>query len=203
MKMTGGPVVPHEGTWIEIHNRTEENRSESVVPHEGTWIEIWSRYIHTMPADRRSPRGNVDWNKKRLVVTERSGYVVPHEGTWIEIEKTERSIHTARGRSPRGNVDWNVWVVLIVHDRHGRSPRGNVDWNKDWRRKDTNRAKSFPTRERGLKCHVSWPDGERWLSFPTRERGLKFMVTGHICQCTSRSPRGNVDWNLLWWPEIF
>ena len=151
---------------------------------------------------RRSPRGNVDWNIRWLhwLLADFSSFPTRERGLKCSLPYCFPAL---RRRSPRGNVDWNVWVVLIVHDRHGRSPRGNVDWNKDWRRKDTNRAKSFPTRERGLKCHVSWPDGERWLSFPTRERGLKFMVTGHICQCTSRSPRGNVDWNLLWWPEIF
>ena len=34
------PVVPLEGTWIEIHHQRCLLLSLSVVPLEGTWIEI-------------------------------------------------------------------------------------------------------------------------------------------------------------------
>ena len=33
-------VVPHAGTWIEIHYRAACYLSDRVVPHAGTWIEI-------------------------------------------------------------------------------------------------------------------------------------------------------------------
>ncbi len=33
-------VVPHVGTWIEMHWKWIECGIPSVVPHVGTWIEI-------------------------------------------------------------------------------------------------------------------------------------------------------------------
>ena len=74
-------VVPHAGTWIEIHLLivfvgiissfpTRERGlkllpkgslflSHKVVPHAGTWIEIVQQYTNRN-ASCRSPRGNVD-----------------------------------------------------------------------------------------------------------------------------------------------
>ena len=33
-------VVPHAGTWIEMHMVSPLLSGTSVVPHAGTWIEI-------------------------------------------------------------------------------------------------------------------------------------------------------------------
>ena len=237
MSHSGSPVVPHEGTWIEMEMQKTSGSLCVVVPHEGTWIEIpvcsrctWlllsfptrerglkclNRFIFRLIL-RRSPRGNVDWNKE-------FSDTLPGNGC----------------RSPRGNVDWNYnadsnfWIYVC------RSPRGNVDWNLYIRRADTPTTQSFPTRERGLKlplkiCRrhlkvvvphegtwieisghthnyastLSFPTRERGLkwdypidcirlepSFPTRERGLKLLMCKHIVMLSSRSPRGNVDWN--------
>ncbi len=74
-------VVPHEGTWIEISNRTVRALTYLVVPHEGTWIEI-------LPLGKNRPRMAV----------------VPHEGTWIEMQthiwtdESERSSFPTRER---------------------------------------------------------------------------------------------------------
>ena len=52
---------------------------------------------------------------------------------------------------------------------------------------------SFPTRERGLKCHDTKKSPDNTSSFPTRERGLKYYEVGRSTKKCSRSPRGNVD----------
>ena len=84
VRLTSLPVVPHEGTWIEIiinlcallHNTSFPTRERGlkfycdinttsaryVVPHEGTWIEIIINLCALL-----------------------HNTVVPHEGTWIEM----------------------------------------------------------------------------------------------------------------------
>ena len=55
-------VVPHAGTWIEIHQTDCIDHIGCVVPHAGTWIEIgWEKELYE------------------------KNNVVPHAGTWIEI----------------------------------------------------------------------------------------------------------------------
>ena len=55
-------VVPFAGTWIEIKNTASCTRCCYVVPFAGTWIEInWYRQ-RIYWRNRRSLRGNVDWN---------------------------------------------------------------------------------------------------------------------------------------------
>ena len=143
-------VVPHAGTWIEIWNRSFQDQVRAVVPHAGTWIEMYPpttahKHIKSFPTrerglklhvywrtgkscNRRSPRGNVDWNPPEL---ERALdlYVVPHAGTWIEISFHIPGLHRLLRRSPRGNVDWNQTKMAAASITTGRSPRGNVDWN--------------------------------------------------------------------------
>ena len=155
---------------IECHLRSG---GYFVVPHAGTWIEILNLPVQFLLNNRRSPRGNVDWNSTVSPSALPRG-VVPHAGTWIEILYSPSLKADPLCRSPRGNVDWNLtmylrsdllvvvphagtWIEifkvfsrLLSHVR--RSPRGNVDWNStSWLRSSATPA-SFPTRERGLKC---------------------------------------------------
>ena len=81
LSQTAGPVVPHEGTWIEICRASCSTGIKNVVPHEGTWIEITNvsvagadggsfptrerglKLVCAIPiflVSGRSPRGNVD-----------------------------------------------------------------------------------------------------------------------------------------------
>ena len=77
------PVVPHEGTWIEMAKKSLVLQPvRSVVPHEGTWIEI-----------------------KSYALCNAKSNVVPHEGTWIEIPMLVLQVTLYYSRSPRGNVD--------------------------------------------------------------------------------------------------
>ena len=41
------PVVPLEGTWIEIEAGLDVDKIASVVPLEGTWIEIKRQHVST------------------------------------------------------------------------------------------------------------------------------------------------------------
>ena len=75
-------VVPHAGTWIEINDYTNEEKTKLVVPHAGTWIEIIG-FIRKLPCFS----------------------VVPHAGTWIEIKGVFCNFRKPTSRSPRGNVD--------------------------------------------------------------------------------------------------
>ena len=45
---------------LKYRNRTYPCRLNPVVPHEGTWIEIFPVFRSRMPVICRSPRGNVD-----------------------------------------------------------------------------------------------------------------------------------------------
>ena len=78
-------VVPHAGTWIEMIHYVCAWEQVIVVPHAGTWIEIKKTGECISAMNRRSPRGNVDWNSCK---------------DW----KNAADVC----RSPRGNVDWNV-----------------------------------------------------------------------------------------------
>ena len=76
-------VVPHAGTWIEINS---DNYSESYVwsfPTRERGLKLFEDW-QSIPAECRSPRGNVDWNSINQNVP-----------IYIFC------------RSPRGNVDWN------------------------------------------------------------------------------------------------
>ena len=146
-------VVPHAGTWIEIYYwrdqhvpiwsfptrerglKYQHNVQPSpwyhVVPHAGTWIEIAINIVGSTRTNRRSPRGNVDWNLKRLKMPE-----------------------SLQCRSPRGNVDWNIIWCDWWDCKTRRSPRGNVDWNSSGCSWYNDTSVSFPTRERGLKWEL-------------------------------------------------
>ena len=68
------PVVPHAGTWIEMHRVHVFRIRRKVVPHAGTWIEILKENAIDCAFD-----------------------VVPHAGTWIEIE--DPAAHRCTGTS--------------------------------------------------------------------------------------------------------
>ena len=78
-------VVPHAGTWIEIFSRTQvvHNSLESF-PTRERGLKFLHLY-HCLYQNRRSPRGNVDWNYD-LEWSNQRKLVVPHAGTWIEID---------------------------------------------------------------------------------------------------------------------
>ena len=144
-------VVPHAGTWIEIQYLylliqsplssfptrerglkygTDHFRIKSVLsfPTRERGLKLHVYWRTGKSRNRRSPRGNVDWNPPEL---ERALdlYVVPHAGTWIEISFHIPGLHRLLRRSPRGNVDWNQTKMAAASITTGRSPRGNVDWN--------------------------------------------------------------------------
>ena len=91
----------------------------------------------------RSPRGNVDWN-------------------WRAVDFILSQI----GRSPRGNVDWNSFTSGLFLGLKRRSPRGNVDWNLKPYLCYKYIIPSFPTRERGLKLLMHWPERYRRMVVP-------------------------------------
>ena len=166
-------VVPHAGTWIEIVHRSGDRYWVLVVPHAGTWIEITRQMHKCWSCFRRSPRGNVDWNRIDLIYD------------FIQYS-----------RSPRGNVDWNIdngkdytaetmvvphagtWIEIdILHT--GSIDRLVVPHAGTWIEIQSCLFLcqfcnlSFPTRERGLKSDFYSPWAYQLVSFPTRERGLK------------------------------
>ena len=150
---------------------------------------------------RRSPCGNVDWNRTDIELKS-FNIVVPLAGTWIEIEEAGREKDLQSGRSPCGNVDWNNRKECEIYVFFCRSPCGNVDWNclmrlastisfcrspcgnVDWNsinlKSPTVVLPSFPLRERGLKLIASLAAFHLTLSFPLWERGLKQIRNLHL-----------------------
>ena len=103
---TGGGVVPHAGTWIEIYYWRDQHVPIWVVPHAGTWIEMSTtirdaRATESFPTRERGLKFIQPLDVLPFIV------VVPHAGTWIEIWKYWKFTSTRLCRSPRGNVDWN------------------------------------------------------------------------------------------------
>ena len=93
-------VVPHEGTWIEIICTVARSSSLPSFPTRERGLKFHQPNKLWMILCR-SPRGNVDWNKKQLL-----------------------SRSEDRSRSPRGNVDWNkiqggCLLVKIVVSHEG------------------------------------------------------------------------------------
>ena len=144
-------VVPHAGTWIEISLPSVPEWLSFVVPHAGTWIEIICREYNVNEEWRRSPRGNVDWNRWCHVDRCSCWLSFPTRERGLKLQYPCSGCKWLERRSPRGNVDWNCFTALVSRDRfvvpHAgtwieihtcyfhfplrrcRSPRGNVDWN--------------------------------------------------------------------------
>ena len=148
-KLDGPLVVPHAGTWIEIHIGKLLYSICAVVPHAGTWIEIVnkvenSRELSSFPTRERGLK--LLWR----CVRDRFTAVVPHAGTWIEILVTTMFAFATesfptRERGLKSKKESEISQVFL----------------------------SFPTRERGLKYLVNYSPASTIMSFPTRERGLK------------------------------
>ena len=208
-------VVPHEGTWIEINSHRMSDTCYPVVPHEGTWIEISAGFETVLPS--------ASFPTRERGLKLHIGYSISID--CLSFPTRERGLKSCHHewlpgfwrRSPRGNVDWNSDALKVALDDVSRSPRGNVDWNyylSGWClsymvvphegtwieipmiEQEGIINTSFPTRERGLKLLNFWQLWFKKLSFPTRERGLKYEMIRNKITCISRSPRGNVDWNL-------
>ena len=100
-------------------------------------------------------------------------------------------------RSPRGDVDWNRHTPVASHDRwESRSPRGDVDWNVCGCWIAFPLYRRSPQGGRGLKSVFILFGTVSGLSFPARGRGLKFLWSLQIHGRYSRSPQGDVDWNI-------
>ena len=130
---------------------------------------------------RRSPRGNVDWNIKSIHWVINTA-VVPHAGTWIEI-----SSHTPNNRilSSFPTRERGLKFVKQVNDQ---IPKCVVPHAGTW----------IEISSQGGLHSITW-------SFPTRERGLKYRIWWRIVTLRRRSPRGNVDWNIgkLWRANLY
>ena len=164
-------VVPHAGTWIEIQFSIQYDLENSSFPTRERGLKLKKqRAIKTVCG--RSPRGNVDWN-----------------------DVISMSCNILHGRSPRGNVDWNMTEIAFCKRYLCRSPRGNVDWNCVYMLINCPNS-VVPHAGTWIEITAWHSETSSIPSFPTRERGLKSSFCWHRCLVCSRSPRGNVDWNL-------
>ena len=78
------PVVPLEGTWIEIFVMAKDGLSFKVVPLEGTWIEILTPgHLGTRKTSYPLRVRGLKYDVGVLYTCHFC--VVPLEGTWIEI----------------------------------------------------------------------------------------------------------------------
>ena len=102
--------------------------------------------------------------------------VVPHEGTWIEMFCFQTSAEEGHPVVPHEGT----WIEIAYP---------STAWM----------ASSVVPHE-GTWIEIIWTKrkpGSYAPSFPTRERGLKYFRCTAYAEVCCRSPRGNVDWNLL------
>ena len=185
-------VVPHVGTWIEIHLSSFSPFAFLSFP---TWERELKYLVHTAFSHpcSRSPRGNVNWNRVSIV-------------TWKFIF----------GRSPRGNVNWNTFVnagtkriivvphvgtwIEIINSGSESISYAVVPHVGTWIEiattcPDANSTRSFPTWERGLKYTMNWRVMYPVTVVPHAGTWIEMVVRRFEGCCTCRYPHGNADWN--------
>ena len=114
-------VVPHAGTWIEIHLSAKKMLQIQVVPHAGTWIEILltvekSVKQASFPTRERGLkyRSLLEWHDRKMSFPTRerglkSGLVIVLGSTLLSFPTRER------GLKFQSFADWLLLQCVVPH----------------------------------------------------------------------------------------